>query len=191
MRTACPEWLGSLSQMQCWYWHPCNDEKFMHLMRRYFCLTSFKTGKKTPVWVFSLARLMSWDFCIRLGWMKVTVLMQGWQGMICCPLVFDHAVESHLCHCINNFIPKKVILSDVFKIQDKNLIRAIFKSSHKITIKHYHNEMSDKNTENLKECLVNNNCNFSASLVRYLCFTSDCTTFKIEELKRSINIHYM
>lgn len=35
----------------------CNDEKFMHLGSRYFCMTSLKTGKKTPVWVFSLARL--------------------------------------------------------------------------------------------------------------------------------------
>jgi len=35
----------------------CSDEKFMHLRSRYFCMSSFKTGEKTPVWVFSLARL--------------------------------------------------------------------------------------------------------------------------------------
>ena len=83
----------------------CNDEKFMHLRSRDFCMTSFKTGKKTPVWVFSLARLNEVRF--------LHGVMRDEDNFSCVgltghgphrPLVFDHAVKSHLCHYINNSI---------------------------------------------------------------------------------------
>lgn len=47
--------------------------------------------------------------------MKITLPVWGWRGMIHCPLGFDHAVKSHLCHDINESTWNKIILSNLFK----------------------------------------------------------------------------
>lgn len=53
--------------------------------------------------------------------MKITLPVWGWRSMIHCPLGFDHAVKSHLCHDIHESTWNKIILSDLFKNTRKKL----------------------------------------------------------------------